>query len=182
MNDAHSEFALVYETHYRAIDAYCRRRVDADFVDDAAAETFVVAWRKIDMMPSGDEIRPWLYGIAYRVLLHSWRTSYRSRRLGERLKALQLVAPEQVEEVIVADYESRQIVRAASTLRQTDREILRLSLWEELSHSEIAVVLRIREDAVRQRLSRALKNLASEYNRLERRPVSELPAARRRGI
>lgn len=73
------------------------------------------------------------------------------------------------------------VLEAASRLRRIDREILRLALWEELSHSDIAMVLDVRVDAVRQRLSRALKNLAREFERLERKP-SPTPVAKRGGV
>ena len=55
-----------------------------------------------------------------------------------------------------------------------------LSIWEDLSHSEIAVVLNISVDAVKQRLSRAKKNMTREYNRLEKRRF-RTPAAQKGG-
>ena len=38
---------------------------------------------------------------------------------------------------------------------------------EELPHDEIAEVLGLRQDAVRQRLSRALKNLTKQFNKTD---------------
>lgn len=35
---------------------------------DAVAETFLVAWRRLPEVPSGEEARPWLYGVARRTL------------------------------------------------------------------------------------------------------------------
>ena len=70
-------------------------------------------------------------------------------------------------------------MESASHLKPTDQEILKLSLWEELSHAEISVALDLGPDAVRQRLSRALKNLTKTYNRLEQRTA---PAAQEGGV
>jgi RNA polymerase sigma-70 factor (ECF subfamily) len=76
--------------------------------------------------------------------------------------------------------EASQILAALSALNATDREVLRLNAWEELTHDEIALVLDISVGAVRQRFHVAKKKLTDEYNRLEtRRTVS--PAAQKGG-
>ena len=180
MSDQRSRFVEAYESQYRSVFVYCRRRLPADRVDDAVAETFLTAWRKIDDMPSGDRVLPWLYGVAYRVILHVWRGSYRRRRLGNRLASLGVDVPAPPEEFIVASYESSVVLEATRRLKNTDQEILRLHLWEELPHPEIALALDLKEDAVRQRYARALKNLTREFNRLEA-TTSRSPAAQEGG-
>lgn len=164
-------FVRIYTDHFRSVYAYCRRRVGADRVDDVVAEAFLTAWRKIDEMPTGDETLPWLYGVAHRVLLHQWRGSSRRKRLHQRLVSLGVEPASPPETVIVANEESRMVWEAITGLRETDQEVLRLSLWEELPHGEIAQVLGIRADAVRKRYSRALKNLTKEFNKLETKNV-----------
>ncbi len=173
-------FVQLYESYYREVYVYCRRRASADRVDDAVAETFLVGWKKIDEVPRSSDALPWLYAVAYRVLAHQWRGMSRRRRFEARLSSLGASGPDQPEDFIVIRHESRQVLDAAGRLKSTDREILRLSLWEELSHSDIAVVLDINPDAVRQRLSRALQNLTREFDRLESRPTYA-PAAEKGG-
>ena len=131
------------------------------------AETFLTVWRKIEQMPSGEETLPWLYAIAHRVVMHQWRSSFRRRRLNNRLASLGVVSIRTPEEYIVAGDESHRVMEATSRLRATDQEILRLSLWEELAHAEIAQVLGMRTEAVRKRFSRAVKNLTREFNKIE---------------
>ena len=159
----------VYERHYREISAYCRRRVSADRVDDVVSETFLIAWRKREVMPEGRDALPWLYGVAHRVILHKWRSSGRSRRLEAKLASLGIDEASSAEELLVVSEESRQVIEATSRLRPKDQELLRLSYWEELSHAEVGQVLGLRPDAVRQRVSRALRALAREYERLDRK-------------
>jgi DNA-directed RNA polymerase specialized sigma24 family protein len=72
------------------------------------------------------------------------------------------------------------VAKAASRLQRIDQEVLRLTLWEELSYVDAATVLEISPEAVKQRLFRARKNLTREYRRLDldrKRP----PAARKGG-
>ena len=172
-------FVELYERHHDAVHAYCRRRVSPDRVEDVMGETFLVAWRKIESAPLVERALPWLYGIAYRAVLHQWRSTSRRRKLEQRLTGLAAPRPSLPEELIVTNEEARRVMESASHLKPTDQEILKLSLWEELSHAEISVALDLGPDAVRQRLSRALKNLTKTYNRLEQRTA---PAAQEGGV
>ena len=181
MGDSDARFAEIYQKYHRPVFVYCRRRVSADRVDDVVADTFLTAWRKIDQVPDGDEALPWLYGVAYRVLMHQWRGTSRRKRLNERLASIGVDSSTHPEEYIVSTYESQRVLEAASKLKPIDREILRLSLWEELSHAEVASVLSLHVDAVRKRLSRALENLTREFNRLEAKK-SRPPAAQKGGV
>lgn len=181
MPDEDSRFVEIYKTHYRPIYAYFRRRLAVDLVDDAVAETFLVAWKKLDQIPSPETTLPWLYGVAHRVLLHQWRSSHRGRRLRRRLDSLGVEAPTPIEELIISGFEARQALAAVSRLKATDQEILRLSLWEGLSHGDIASVLDLKADTVRQRFSRALTHLTEEFNRLQKQG-SQSPAAQEGGV
>jgi RNA polymerase sigma-70 factor (ECF subfamily) len=176
-----SRFVEIYKSHYRSIYAYLRRRLAADLVDDAVAETFLVAWRKVNLIPLGEQTLPWLYGVAHRVVMHQWRGSQRSGRLHERLNSLRVEAPTPPEELIVSSSDSHQVLVAASKLKATDQEILRLSIWEGLSHEDIASALDLKTAAVRQRFSRALTHLTKEFNRLEKQ-TSQSPAAQEGGV
>jgi RNA polymerase sigma-70 factor (ECF subfamily) len=88
LSDEEVRFAGIYRRYGKHIRAYCTRRTDGSDVADAVAETFLVAWRKIEQIPEGDATLRWLYGVAYRVLSHQWRHKRRSRRLVERLSGL----------------------------------------------------------------------------------------------
>lgn len=179
MTESDARFVDLYDRFHRPVYAYCRRRTTADQVDDVVADTFLVAWRKIDQVPRGSEVLPWLYGVAYRVLGHQWRGSGRRSRLERKLGVVGHEAPSTPDEVILVRSESRQVLQALSRLNPTDKEILLLSAWEELPQNDIAVVLNINIGAVRQRLYEAKKNLARQYDRLEKK--HNTPAAKKGG-
>lgn len=173
-------FCEIYDRFHRQVYAYCRRRARRDVVEDVFAETFLIAWRKMEEIPPGDQTLPWLYGVAYRVLTHQWRSAFRHQRLTEKLSLLGVTPVDLPEDMMIAGHEQRQLLTALSALRPTDQEILRLTAWEELSQAEIASTLGITVGAVRQRLYAARKKLATEYNRLERRRT-DFPAAQKGG-
>ena len=164
-------FRELYDRCYRSIRDFCRRRVPMDAVDDAVAETFLTAWRRRGDLPAGDDALVWLYRVAYRVVGHQWRSTKRRRRLEYRLQAVGPPTSPTADESAIDASERRLVLVAAARLHATDAEVLRLAAWEQLPVADIASVLQITPNAVKQRLHRARRNLASEYRRLESRPL-----------
>ena len=167
-----TRFAQLYARCYRPVRDYCSRRVAADAVDDAVAETFLTVWRRIDEVPSGEQALVWLYGVAFRVIGHQWRSTARRGRLQARLRSVALRPVAAADEPTVDGDEHRLVLAALGRLGDTDAEVLRLVVWEQLPVVDIAAVLGIEPDAARQRLHRARQNLAHEYDRLQSRPTS----------
>jgi RNA polymerase sigma-70 factor (ECF subfamily) len=162
-------FRRLYEAHHAAVLGYCRRRTDPGDAQDITAEVFAIAWRRIDDVPPGEQSLIWLYGVAYRVLGHHWRSRRRRMRLRDRLAGLGGTTAPGPETVVVQRASDRELVLAAQRLRPLDQEILRLAGWEDLPHGEIAEILGISVDAVDQRFHRAKKRLAAEYDRARSR-------------
>ena len=173
--DEEARFADLYRRYGQHIRAYCSRRKNSADVADAVADTFLVAWRRFDQIPEGDAILPWLYGVAYRVLSHQWRHQARGRRLVEKLQGMAMAETLPLEVLVVGNEKYRLVLQASSRLKPIDREVLRLTLWEEMSHAEVAAVLGIGLAAVKQRAYRARRNLAAEYQKLTNKP--QPPAA-----
>jgi RNA polymerase sigma-70 factor (ECF subfamily) len=140
----------LFEAHHRTVLAYAARRsptlTDAE---DVVAEVFLVAWRRLEAVPDGDEALPWLLGVARRTIANQRRGLFRRRRLQERLETT-------VERPLpAAPTGSEPALEALSRLSRSDQELLRLVAWEELSHAEIAAILGISVNAVAIRLHRA---------------------------
>ena len=181
MTSAESRFADLYERYQRYVASYCARRTPSDRVDDAVSEVFLVAWRRIGEVPSGEAALRWLYGVAYKVVGRQWRTISRGSGLYEKLESLGVDPIPVPDELVIIKEESERALSALGRLRALDREILLLAAWEELSHSEIAEVLEIRPDAVRQRFHKARTRLTQEFNRSEKATFGT-PAAEKGGV
>lgn len=163
-NDAH--YRRVYDDHYRAILAYCLRRVPSADAQDAANEVFTIAWRRIDEVPDDEKLRPWLYGVAYRVLSHHWRAQGRRNKLTTRLGSMRPNPSEPMDEQMVMRQDYELVRKAAARLKPLDREVLRLVMWEEMSHDQVADMLGSTGPAVKQRFHRAKSRLAREFKNL----------------
>jgi RNA polymerase sigma-70 factor (ECF subfamily) len=171
-SDKDARFGELYRCYFQLIRAFCRRRLASDLVDDAVAEVFVTAWRRLDVVPAGDAALIWLYGVAYREVGHQWRSTARRRRLHARLVSVVRRPASAPDESVIDGFEHRLALDAAARLDGSDAEVLRLVAWEQLSPGDIAAVLEITPNAVKQRLHRAKRNLAREYRRLEARHVA----------
>ncbi len=181
MSSDEARFVDLYERYQRYIASYCARRTTPDRVDDAVSEVFLVAWRRLDEVPSGEAALRWLYGVAFKVVGRQWRTASRGNGLHEKLGSLGVEPVPVPDELIVVQEESERAFKALGRLRELDREILLLAAWEDLSHAEIAEVLEIRPDAVRQRFHKARKRLTQEFNRTEKASFGT-PAAEKGGV
>jgi len=151
-------FEQVYAAHHAAILGYALRRTDsADDAADVIAETFLTAWRRIGDVPAGEAARPWLYGVARRVLANRRRGDQRRTALGERLRTELAAEPYHRDPPPGLDG----VAAALRRLGEADREILTLAGWEGLDAGEIAVVLGCSRNAARIRLHRARRRFAA---------------------
>ncbi len=174
-------FNEVFATCHEPIYAYCRRRADPGMARDAAAETFLVAWRRIDDVPPGDRALRWLYGVARKVLANQYRTAQRQRRLIRKVGSLGAPSPSDPETQVVRRAEDEEVLRALTRLRAGDQEVLRLAVWEELPHADIGEILGCSAHAVDQRIRRAGDRLASELRRSGHRHQQTTPDPASRG-
>jgi RNA polymerase sigma factor (sigma-70 family) len=159
-------FALIYEANYPRVAAYARRRAGEPDADDVIAETFLVAWRRLDEMPLGELTLPWLYGVARRVLSQRMRSSRRRDRLVARLGRVGGRDDVAITEAETLD--DREVVRMAlNRLRPQDQELLRLAEWEDLDAPQLARILNCSTNAIAIRLHRAHKRFAQALNALD---------------
>src|SRR5918992_5175562 len=83
-----ARFESMYQLNYARILGYAVRRTESiEDAVDVVGETFLTAWRKLDEVPSGDQTRPWLYGVARRTLANQRRGQLRRNRLSASLQA-----------------------------------------------------------------------------------------------
>lgn len=153
-------FRQLYESQLDDLKVYCLRRLGRDEAEDALAEIFAVAWRKLEKVPAGNEARLWLYGVARNVVRNSMRSARRRARLGNRVSGISDPPRPGPAETTITRSEHADVLVALSKLRPGDQELLRLHAWEELSRSEIASVFDISISAVDMRLYRAIARMS----------------------
>ena len=164
--DSETRLRELWDAHHHAVTSYCRRRTSGEDAGDVVAETFAVAWQKLDKVPGGMSARYWLYGVAGRVMSNMSRSSRRRASFVQKIRAIDGDSQPSAEVVVIRRAEEQRVIDAASRLSRTDREILMFAAWEELPHASIGEALNLSTAAVAQRLARAKKRLAREFDRL----------------
>src|SRR5262245_56815825 len=80
------------------IASYCTwRTVSPTDAEDALAEVFLVAWRRLSEIPAGDSARAWLYATSRRVLANQRRSTQRRDALHDRLGREPLLTTPEIE-------------------------------------------------------------------------------------
>ena len=161
MADDRDRFEQIYRENFRAVLRFAAARIDPERAKDVAAETFLVAWRRLDDVPAVP--RPWLLGVARRVIAGQFRADARREALRIRLQTEYRGAiPADVSPAVV---ERDQVLSAFAALGERDREVLRLVTWDGLTSVEAAAVLGVTRLAFAVRLHRARSRLRRELDR-----------------
>lgn len=165
---ASSSFDRVFDRHHRQLYGFLVRMTGrAELAEELLQETFVRYARHRDRLPEDANLRAWLFTVA--------RNLYRSHRRwawvdGQRLAELASRAigwdggptPAQV---LAATDTQRIVEETLSAMPETLREVAVLVWIEGLQPGEVAPILGLEPEAVRQRLARARKQVDEALTR-----------------
>src|SRR5947209_1710216 len=73
--DREAKLTAIFQACAGRVYAYARRRGTAEDAQEVVAETFLVAWRRLDHVPA--DPLPWLLNVARKVLANRRRSSRR---------------------------------------------------------------------------------------------------------
>jgi RNA polymerase sigma-70 factor (ECF subfamily) len=134
---------------------YCRRITDPAHAEELTQETFLALVRSASRYKPRALFRTYLYAIALKILRdHRRKAAFRATFLGQRGSIPEPSRPDATDSTIL-------VRRAVAKLDSTDREILLLREFEQLSYAEIADLLELPLNTVRSRLFRARVALRS---------------------
>ena len=147
------EFEALFRTYHPVILAAAFNRLsDMSDAEDAAAEVFTLAWRRRTDHPEALTIA-WLYTTLRNVVGNQYRGRARHERRLVSARDHYTAA-----ETSVPD-EAMQVRAAVLQLDVSDRELIWMAYWEDLTRDEMAQVLSCSAATLRVRLYRARKRL-----------------------
>ena len=162
MESREERFHRLYEAGRGRLVAYAMRRShNSDDASDAVAETFAIAWGRLDSIPHGDREIPWLYTVARRVIANRVRRDSNRSAVVSRLANELAASSPAIEE---SDPERPAALSALGQLSEEDREILMLVAWDGLTSQELGWVLSCTSTAARIRLHRARARLNQAWS------------------
>jgi RNA polymerase sigma-70 factor, ECF subfamily len=156
-----AELEALWHDWHRHVLAYALRRADRSTAEEVVADTFAIAWRRLDDVP--DPPLPWLLGVARNVLGNLRRSERRRGALLERLRREHRATGQ------TALRQEGRVLAALAALSERDREVLLLHAWDGLDHATAGSVMgcsaatfAVRLHRARDRFARAL----AEHDRL----------------
>lgn len=153
---AEARFRTLFHATYTDLRSFAMRRVEDEAVDDVVADTYLVAWRRLEQVPQDNgEALLWLYRVAQYGVLNVRRGVRRRLALRARLRATTPTVALGADRIVELDDEADLLAHAFASLTEDDRSILLLAAWEGLSGERLASVLDISPTAATTRLSRA---------------------------
>jgi RNA polymerase sigma factor (sigma-70 family) len=140
---------------------------DVEASRDVAQDVFLSAWRDLGKLRNPASFLPWLRQMTRNRAHHMLRSRVRSRRVISDAEADDRVAaavdPQPgAGERLLAEEEKRLLAAALEGLSDESREVVTLYYREGCSVRQVADLLGLREEAVKQRLSRARSRLRRE--------------------
>jgi RNA polymerase sigma-70 factor (ECF subfamily) len=154
-------FGALFDRHAPAIHRYITQRLGPDAADDLVSESFLVAFRKRRRYDAAHaDARPWLYGIATRLIARRQRDEVRFFRAIARTgidPAVEALADE-VTNRVAAQAAGRELAAALAGLSHAERDVL-LLVASGLSYQEAALALHVPAGTVSSRLVRARRKV-----------------------
>lgn len=124
---------------------------DTNDVEDILQETFLKCWRSIDQFEGRSDLRTWLHRIAVNAAL----SRLRARKAAREMPLNEQLLGTALGNTIYQNTTETNIWELVSELPEDYQSVMLLRYVDELSTSEVAQVLGISDDLVRQRLHRA---------------------------
>jgi RNA polymerase sigma-70 factor (ECF subfamily) len=169
-------FATVFDRYYVEVHGYIARRLGPSLADDAASETFLVAFAgrgRYDLAQR--DARPWLYGIASNLVARHHRAERRRYRAMARAGVEEVSEGHAERTVVRLDAQARRgpLAAALAAIRDGDRDVLLLVAWAGLTSEEAGRALGIPAGTARSRLHRARKQIRAALDHTDTREDHE---------
>jgi len=159
--------ADVYDRYARAVWSVAMTVTRADHLaQEATQEAFIRAWNAAASYDPERDLGPWLLTIARYTALDLLRRELRSTRGGHEPEQDGVVEPPAFDQIWL----SWAVQEALRQLAEHEREIVRLSFYENLSHAQIAERLLLPIGTVKSRSHRAHRRLAEMLGHLRDSP------------
>jgi RNA polymerase sigma factor (sigma-70 family) len=153
---------------------FARRTVDAQVALDLVSETFAeaISSRESFRGDSDEDGRRWLYGIARNLMNNYFRRGQVEQRAIQRLRfepvEVSKADAEQIEELATLAAMRSAVEDALGSLKPEYRDAVRARVLDQREYGEIALSVGTTEDVIRARVSRGLKKLKKELERVRK--------------
>jgi len=167
-------FSLVVEAYQVPVYNLCYRMLgNARDAEDAAQETFIRAYKALKRYDPERKFSTWLLTIASNYCIDQHRRRRLTTFSMDATPHLEIPDTSQVglEHALTRDEEQEQVHELLDSLGPKDRVAVVMRYWYDYSYEEIAESLSLSVSAVKSRLHRARRDLASEWLANQPKPL-----------
>lgn len=167
-------FEALYNEFYGKVYFFAKRNVgNGDKAQDIASETFVTALESISQLRSGESFIGWLYSIAYSKCVSAIKDSTKSEhfendeQMEKALADTSLNEPVMLPEDYAVNVDTKEKLKSViDELPADQRSAVILYYYQDMSVSEVASSLGIKENNAKQKLYKARKTLRKRIEKL----------------
>lgn len=155
-------FAVIYDQLAPRLRGMLRRRCDEALTEDLIQQTFLRIHAARGHYRRGQEVVPWAFAIARRLMIDTWRKRGREERRAEAETIENIPGPE---EEAIAGETAQRLARTLDAMSPLHREAFDLVKKDGLSLEQTAQVLGTTVTAIKLRMHRAYQTLRGEDQR-----------------
>jgi len=159
-------FASLVRKYQGQVHAFARRKIgDFQIAEDITQETFLQVYQKLETLDDPTLFSKWLYAIVHHLCIAWFRKNRLQTEPLEEICILGIetepysryIASEHAK--IAAEAQRDLVEKLMAKLKESDREVITLHYFEEMSSSEIGEFLGVSENTIKSRLRRARQRL-----------------------
>ncbi len=161
-----SDWEALVKAHQQPVFRYAYLLCgDADEAEDIAQEAFIRAYHALGRFDEQRPIRPWLLRITANLAHNRRRSAARYLAALRRLAWSEPVTGIKIEDRTAQNLQKRSLWEAVSVLPESDRQIIYLRYFLELTVEETAAAALVAPGTVKSRLHRALNRLRARIQK-----------------
>ena len=159
-------FASLVRKYQQQVHAFARRKIgDFQIAEDITQETFLQVYQKLETLADPTLFSQWLYTIANHLCIAWFRQNRLQTEPLEEVCILGIetepysryVASEHAK--IAAEAQRDLVEKLLTKLKESDRKVITLHYFEEMTSSEIGEFLGVSENTIKSRIRRARQHL-----------------------
>ena len=165
-------FSRLVETYQRPVYNLCYRMLgNAEDAEDAAQETFLRTYKSLRRYDDSRPFATWLLSIAAHYCIDQLRRKNPATRSIDEMVVPDVPDPSPDMDSRLSRKQEQQRIRAVlETLDPTDRAAVVMYYWYDYSYEEICQELGLSMSAVKSRLHRARKAMATRWSETQASP------------
>lgn len=138
---------------------------DAFEAADILNEVFMEVWNKADSFQGRSKVSTWLFSIAYFKVVDRLRKIRPQQLEDEKMAELADDSPGALS-CLIGDQQAKQVRHCIDTLSTAHRAVMELTFFEEMSYSDIALIVDCPENTVKTRMFHAKQAMKKCLSRL----------------